>query len=122
MLSAFPSFRQLLDYLPEEDIVQIERALALADKAHRGQKRKSGEDYISHPVAVAQIIATLQLDPRCISAALLHDVVEDTKYTYKDILRKFDKDIADLVEGVTKIKRILILVKKRIKQRIFVNY
>lgn len=112
MTISFENFKSTLDYLPEEDIQLIHRAFLVAKKAHIGQIRKSGQDYITHPLAVAEIISSLKLDPRCVSAALLHDVVEDTKVTYQDIHRKFGQDIADLVEGVTKIKRIPAVSKK----------
>ncbi len=91
---------------PEADTEMIMRAFELADKAHTGQKRKSGEDYIIHPVAVAYILAEYKMDVETICAALLHDVIEDTKYTHEYIANAFNPKIADLVEGVTKIGQI----------------
>ena len=93
-------------YHPSGDISQIEKAYKIAYKAHDGQLRKSGEPYIIHPIAVANILADLELDMEVIAAGLLHDVVEDTPYTYEDITELFGKDIADLVDGVTKLGKI----------------
>ncbi|GMA51948.1 hypothetical protein GCM10025857_33050 [Alicyclobacillus contaminans] len=89
-----------------EDLALIRRAYAYAEEAHRGQLRKSGEPYITHPVAVATILAELQLDAVTLAAALLHDVVEDTKVTDEEIVRQFGAEVAALVDGVTKLKRI----------------
>lgn len=91
---------------PDADTDMIMRAFELADKAHKGQKRKSGEEYIIHPVAVAYILAQYKMDTETICAALMHDVIEDTPYTHEDIAREFNETIADLVEGVTKIGKI----------------
>jgi GTP pyrophosphokinase len=84
----------------------IERAYQYADKAHEGQKRKSGEPYMIHCVAVAQILAELRMDAQTISAALLHDVVEDTPITLEDLEANFGIDVARLVDGVTKMERL----------------
>lgn len=91
---------------PDADTSMIMRAFELADEAHRGQKRKSGEEYIIHPVAVAYILAEYKMDTETICAALMHDVIEDTDYTHKQIATIFNARIADLVEGVTKIGKI----------------
>ena len=100
-------YLQLVDairkYHPSDDISLVERAYRLADEAHGGVKRKSGEPYIIHPLHVAIILAELQLDKESIAAGLLHDVVEDTKYSYEDIEAMFSTEIADLVNGVTKL-------------------
>jgi len=91
---------------PKADVALIERAYAAAELAHRGQKRKSGEAYITHPVAVAQILADLGIGSKTLAAALLHDTVEDTDYTL-DMLRKdFGDEIAMLVDGVTKLDKL----------------
>ena len=91
---------------PEADIAVIERAFLRAEAAHEGQLRKSGAPYITHPVAVAEILADLGLDPNTIAAALLHDTVEDTSYS-ADLLRKeFGDEIGNLVDGVTKLDRL----------------
>lgn len=84
----------------------VENAYHFAADAHTGQFRVSGEEYINHPLGVAKILADLQIDSLTISAALLHDVVEDTKFTLEDIEKHFGKDIAMLVDGVTKLNRI----------------
>ena len=91
---------------PKADIALLERAYAAAEKAHSGQKRKSGEPYITHPVAVAQILADLGIGTKTLAAALLHDTVEDTDYTL-DMLRKdFGDEVAMLVDGVTKLDKL----------------
>jgi GTP diphosphokinase / guanosine-3',5'-bis(diphosphate) 3'-diphosphatase len=91
---------------PKADVSLIERAYTAAEKAHRGQTRKSGEPYITHPVAVAQILADLGIGPVTLAAALLHDTVEDTDYSL-DVLRKdFGDEIAMLVDGVTKLDKL----------------
>lgn len=94
------------EYSTPDEIDQIRKAYHYAEEAHRGQKRKSGEPYIIHPVAVAQILADLQLDATTLTAALLHDVVEDTKVTDEEVVRLFGAEVAALVDGVTKLKRI----------------
>ena len=91
---------------PDADPDMIMRAFKLADQAHAGQKRKSGEDYIIHPVAVASILAKYRMDTETICAALLHDVIEDTDTTHEDVASMFNPKVADLVEGVTKIGKI----------------
>ncbi|MDR0287379.1 MAG: bifunctional (p)ppGpp synthetase/guanosine-3',5'-bis(diphosphate) 3'-pyrophosphohydrolase [Clostridiales bacterium] len=84
----------------------LQKAYDFAELAHRGQKRKSDEPYIVHPVAVAEMLAEMEMDIPTIVAGMLHDVIEDTKYDYNDIQKAFGKEVADLVEGVTKLKRI----------------
>ena len=93
-------------YHPSDDISMIEKAYELARKAHEGQKRKSGEPYIIHPLDVAIILADLEMDQETIAAGLLHDVVEDTIYTKDEIEKEFGTDVANLVDGVTKLKKI----------------
>ncbi len=90
-------------YHPSDDITLIEKGYELARKAHDGQKRKSGEPYIIHPLSVAIILADLQLDKETITAGLLHDVVEDTIMTKEEIEKEFGADVALLVDGVTKL-------------------
>lgn len=97
---------KLAAYLKPEELDFVRRAYAYAEEAHRGQLRKSGEPYITHPLAVAWILADLQLDATTIAAALLHDVVEDTRVTDEEIVRQFGSEVAALVDGVTKLKRI----------------
>jgi guanosine-3',5'-bis(diphosphate) 3'-pyrophosphohydrolase len=93
-------------YGKKEDIDFIRRAYNYALEAHEGQLRKSGEPYITHPLAVAGVLAELQLDATTLSAALLHDVVEDTRVTDEELVRQFGAEVAALVDGVTKLKRI----------------
>lgn len=93
-------------YHPSKDLSLVEGAYELAREAHHDQKRKSGEPYIIHPLCVAKILAELELDKESITAGLLHDVVEDTKYTLEDISEMFNPDIALLVDGVTKLEKI----------------
>jgi GTP pyrophosphokinase len=97
---------QVSAYLNKQDRQLIRRAYDFAKNAHMGQFRESGEEYLIHPVALAYILADLQFDAVCISAALLHDVVEDTRYTYGDIKQNFGQEIADIVDGLTKISKL----------------
>ena len=96
----------ILKYHPSTDTSMVEKAYNLARSAHKEQKRKSGEPYIIHPIAVGIILAELELDKETIVAGLLHDVVEDTEYTYEDIAREFSEEIALLVDGVTKLTQL----------------
>jgi len=91
---------------PKADIALIERAYSAAELAHRGQKRRSGEPYITHPVAVAQILADLGIGSKTIAAALLHDTVEDTDYELETLRHDFGEEIAMLVDGVTKLDKL----------------
>lgn len=93
-------------YHPSDNITQIERAYEIANNAHANQFRKSGEPYIIHPLSVAIILAELQLDKESIIAGLLHDVVEDTFITEEEIEKEFGKDVAIIVDGVTKLEKI----------------
>ncbi|MCX7151157.1 MAG: bifunctional (p)ppGpp synthetase/guanosine-3',5'-bis(diphosphate) 3'-pyrophosphohydrolase [Proteobacteria bacterium] len=100
-------FRQHLSgYLKPADIGRIEEAYQFSDAAHEGQQRASGEPYISHPLAVAEILADWQLDAQALMAALLHDVVEDTTVSKEEIGTRFGKPVAELVDGVSKLDRI----------------
>ena len=93
-------------YQPNADTDLIRKAYELADAAHKGQKRVSGEDYIIHPLAVAKILTDLQIDDITISAAILHDVVEDTTHTLDEMRELFGDEVAMLIDGVTKLGRI----------------
>ena len=93
-------------YIRDADTGIVIKAYELAKTAHEGQMRESGEDYITHPLEVSEILVDLQLDVPTITAAILHDVIEDTDYTYEDIAKLFSTEIADLVDGVTKIGKI----------------
>ncbi|MCC4907341.1 bifunctional (p)ppGpp synthetase/guanosine-3',5'-bis(diphosphate) 3'-pyrophosphohydrolase [Microbacterium sp. cx-59] len=98
--------RTVRTHHPKGDIAIIERAYAVAEKAHDGQKRQSGEPYITHPLAVAQILADLGLGPKAIAAALLHDTVEDTGYELGTLSAEFGDEVAMLVDGVTKLDKV----------------
>ncbi len=98
--------KRLADYLSPEQIRKIRRAYAIAAAAHAGQTRKSGEPYITHPVAVAGILAELRLDMETLCAAILHDALEDTPLPRDAIEREFGAAVADLVDGVTKLDKL----------------
>ncbi|WP_296902734.1 bifunctional (p)ppGpp synthetase/guanosine-3',5'-bis(diphosphate) 3'-pyrophosphohydrolase [uncultured Megasphaera sp.] len=103
-------FKRLIDtihsYLPKAKCDDVTKAYHLAEEAHKDQRRVSGEPYILHPLAVAQILADMKIDTTTITASLLHDVVEDTSYTLDDIKKMFGKEVAFLVDGVTKLSRL----------------
>lgn len=98
--------RRLAAYLPQEAIDDVYKAFLFAEKGHRGQVRKSGEQYIHHPIEVAETLAEMQMDARTLMAALLHDVIEDTPASKEDIVEAFGDDVAHLVDGVSKIGQI----------------
>lgn len=102
----FQKLRRKLDYLNADEITLVKEAYSCAQKAHIDQKRSCGLPYITHPVAVAMILADIHMDCQTVIAALLHDVVEDTSVSKFDIEKQFGKDIADLVDGVTKLTQI----------------
>lgn len=99
-------------YHPSDDFSMVEKAYRLAADAHKEQKRKSGEPYIIHPLKVAYILAELELDMETITAGVLHDIIEDTPYTYEDITRLFSEEIAALVDGVTKLGKLSYTTKE----------
>ncbi len=103
------------EYQPQADIDLIQRAYELAESAHRGQTRVSGEAYIIHPLHVAQILTELHLDYETVSAALLHDVVEDTIYTNEQMQEMFGEEVAMLIDGVTKLGRIQYKSKEEVQ-------
>ena len=96
-------YNKLNSYLPEEEMIKIKKAFKFANKAHGGQKRKSGHDFIVHPVEVAYHLARLELEPNVIVAGLLHDVIEDTNTTSKEIEKKFGIEVSKLVNSLTKL-------------------
>ncbi len=102
---------------PKSDANLIRKAYEFADKNHKEQNRVSGEKYINHPLQVAYILADLELDDSTICAALLHDVVEDTPITHEDIVREFGDEIAEMVEGVTKLRKNSIYNSRRTTSR-----
>ncbi len=99
-------FSELSGYLKPEDISELQNAYLFSQSAHSGQFRKSGEPYISHPLAVASILGKLRLDPQTLTAALLHDVMEDTHVSKTEISNRFGKPVAELVDGVSKLDKI----------------
>jgi GTP pyrophosphokinase len=103
---------KIIDDSKAYDLSKIVKAYELAHKKHAGQKRSSGEDYISHPIAVAYILLDMGMDTDTICAALLHDVVEDTDTTLEDVKRDFGQDVAILVDGVTKLGKIPLFTKE----------
>jgi GTP pyrophosphokinase len=104
------SFAELTEYLrkylPSADVARIKEAFRFSDQAHLGQFRKSGEPYITHPIAVAKTLAEWKLDAAAIQAALLHDVIEDSPATKAELAEKFGATVADLVDGVSKLDRL----------------
>jgi GTP pyrophosphokinase len=101
-----PVVNRLRENAKDSDVGIVERAFIAAEAAHRGQLRKSGDPYITHPVAVAEILVEFGLDPATIAAALLHDTVEDTNYSSDALRAEFGDEVATLVEGVTKLDRL----------------
>lgn len=98
--------KQVEAYLPSEQAARVERAFQVAFDAHGEQKRASGEPYITHPVAVAAMLADMRLDHETLMAALLHDVIEDTPVTGEDLAEEFGSAVAELVEGVSKLDKL----------------
>jgi len=112
-------FAKLINYMNQNDQALIHKALEFSDAAHKNQKRKSGEPFIVHPIEVAKILTTLKLDADSIAAGLLHDTVEDTTLKLNDIKSKFGNQIAELVDGLTKISNYSLKVNK---QKLGENY
>ena len=101
-----PLDRIIREYLQPEQIELVKRAFVIARDAHEGQFRSSGEPYITHPVAVAAIIAEMRLDHEAVMAALLHDVIEDTPYTEEQLTKDFGQSVAEIVDGVSKLDKL----------------
>ncbi len=101
-----PLYRAVKANHPKADLTLLERAYVTAERMHTGQKRKSGEPYITHPLAVTTILAELGMTEPTLVAALLHDTVEDTPYTLEDVNREFGAEVAQLVDGVTKLDKV----------------
>jgi len=110
---------KLESYLPPDQVDRVREAYDIADAAHKGQKRRSGEPYITHPVAVADILADLRMDGATIAAAILHDVVEDTGVSTEEITERFGGEIADIVDGVTKLDQIQFKSRKEAQAESF---
>ena len=112
-ITKYPDFFRVSDlcsllevYLSEQHVKEVYRAYLYGAEAHDGQSRKSGEPYITHPLAVAKILADFQLDYQSIIAAVLHDVLEDTETVKENIAKEFGEEVAELVDGVSKITQI----------------
>ena len=102
---AYRVFLDSLDYLSPADLEKIKAAYAYAAKAHASQRRMSGEAYITHPLAVAGAVVEWRMDGDAIAAALLHDVLEDTGTTKHELAEKFGKEVAELVDGLSKLDK-----------------
>ena len=100
------NIREFTGYLKPEDVLQVEAAFRFSEAAHQGQFRISGDPYISHPLAVARILAEWRLDAQTLIAALLHDVMEDTEVSKEQLAHLFGQPVADLVDGVSKLDKI----------------
>ncbi|MEW7978006.1 MAG: bifunctional GTP diphosphokinase/guanosine-3',5'-bis pyrophosphate 3'-pyrophosphohydrolase [Candidatus Sedimenticola endophacoides] len=96
----------LESYLPHEQIQEVYRAYLFSAEAHEGQRRMTGEPYVYHPLEVAYTLATMRMDHRCLMAAILHDVIEDTPFSKEQLAERFGQEIADLVDGVSKLTQI----------------
>ncbi len=112
-------FEKVHSYLKPEEIAQLERALTVGRGAHDGQFRKSGEPYISHPIAVAGILADWRLDVQALMAGVLHDVVEDTTISKTELAARFGKTVAELVDGVSKLERLHFQTKEEAQAESF---
>jgi guanosine-3',5'-bis(diphosphate) 3'-pyrophosphohydrolase len=106
VVSIAPLIDQLKKYLPSSDLARVKDAFRFADAAHLGQSRKTGEPYITHPVAVAELLADWKLDAAAIQAALMHDVLEDSGIRKEEIAERFGPVVAELVDGVSKLDRL----------------
>lgn len=111
--------QQIFSYLPEEQVAIVQRAYIVARDAHDGQMRSSGDPYITHPVAVTVLLASMRLDYETLAAALMHDVIEDTPVTKQDLADEFGDTIADLVEGVSKLDKLKFKDKTEFKAENF---
>ena len=96
---------RLTSYLTSEQIKDVRRAYTFAEQAHEGQYRKSGEPYVTHPLAATNILADMHMDHHCLMACLLHDVIEDTPATRTGLSKRFGASVADLVDGVSKLNK-----------------
>src|SRR5439155_6733581 len=93
-------------YQPGADLAVLERAYRFSERSHRGQQRASGQPYLSHPLEVASLLVAFKMDVTTVTAGLLHDVLEDTGATKAELEREFGKEIAELVDGVTKLGKL----------------
>ena len=104
-------------YLGREEVATVYRAYLFGAEAHEGQKRRSGEPYIYHPLEVARLLAGLRLDATCLAAAILHDVIEDTGRRKDEITAQFGPEAAELVDGVSKIGQIEFENKEEVRPK-----
>ena len=104
--ASFAALTEKLAYLSPEGLEQVRKAYRYADEAHLGQLRKSGEPYITHPIAVAAQCADWKLDAQALCAALLHDALEDCGITKTDLVERFGSQVAELVDGMTKLDKL----------------
>ncbi len=111
--------KHLGHYLPAPDVALVSRAFEFSETAHRGQFRKSGEPYITHPLAVASILSQWRLDAQGLAAALLHDVMEDTSVTKHELEKSFGKPVADMVDGVSKLDHIEFTSREEVQAESF---
>ena len=114
-----PLITKIESYLPPDQVERVREAFDYAETAHKGQKRRSGEAFITHPVAVADILADLHLDGATLQAAILHDVVEDTPSSMAEVEQKFGKEVAEIVDGVTKLDQIQFKSRKEAQAESF---
>jgi len=118
-----PGIAQLVSkieaYLPPDQVERVREAYEYAEAAHKGQKRHSGEAYITHPIAVADILADLHMDGATLTAAILHDVVEDTPSSAAEVEQRFGKEVAELVDGVTKLDQVQFKSRKEAQAESF---
>jgi GTP pyrophosphokinase len=101
-----PLIRQVESYLSADEVALVDKAFTVAEHMHEGQKRKSGEPYLMHPVEVAMILASLEADGATVAAGLLHDVLEDCHISSEELQTQFGPEVTRLVEGVTKLGKI----------------
>jgi len=120
MIDEFMRLKEMISkYRPEANFELIEKAYVFSKQAHDGQERVSGDPYIVHPLAVATILAELEMDESSIAAGILHDTIEDTEYTFEKIQKEFGTEIAELVDGVTKLTKIPYTTKQEIQAENF---
>ena len=112
-------YRLYKSYSPKQDMALLEEAVAYAMDAHSEQKRATGEPYIIHPLAVAEILTELEMDQETLCAALLHDTVEDTGITKDEIAERFGEDVANMVDGVTKLDKVSFHSKEELQAENF---
>ena len=110
--------QQLSSYLPAEQVARVRHAYEMGALAHAGQTRKSGEPYITHPIAVAGILAELGMDAETIIAAILHDTLEDTSLTSAQITAEFGQPVMALVDGVTKLDKVRFRSRQKPPRRV----